>query len=337
MVMIAGLYTLANDVVYDQLIALLNSIEVNAPGLPVCVIAYDQQIERVRQAISERDQVTLLDDPDLFAEWEEFSYQVWRTHPTALAAWKAQGITTRFRRVGENRRYVGFDPRAPFEHFIYLDADTLVMGPLERVFTALQAADFAIYDFQYKSPDHIFNVGSPRLTQVFGPEVMAQHIFCSGFYGAHRGVFSADKRAWLLEQLEQGDAEILYTGAPNQSLLNYMVHKSGLRVQNLVFSQPKEAITGNSVTSSHFKARDHILYDKGARLTFLHYIGISSKSFRALCAGENITFPYRDIFMHYRYLKAPQERPRLLGLPRSHRNPKPWSERVLGKFQQVTR
>ncbi|WP_375539518.1 hypothetical protein [Planktothrix sp. FACHB-1365] len=34
-----GIYTLANDVVFDQLVALLNSIEVNiSPDIPVCVI-----------------------------------------------------------------------------------------------------------------------------------------------------------------------------------------------------------------------------------------------------------------------------------------------------------
>ena len=35
----SGIYTLANDRVFDQLVALLNSIEVNiSPDIPVCVI-----------------------------------------------------------------------------------------------------------------------------------------------------------------------------------------------------------------------------------------------------------------------------------------------------------
>jgi hypothetical protein len=37
--MVNGIYTLANDVVYDQLVALLNSIEANvSPNIPVCII-----------------------------------------------------------------------------------------------------------------------------------------------------------------------------------------------------------------------------------------------------------------------------------------------------------
>ena len=43
-----GIYTLANDYVYHQLVALLNSIEANAgQDVPVCVIAYNDQVEKV--------------------------------------------------------------------------------------------------------------------------------------------------------------------------------------------------------------------------------------------------------------------------------------------------
>lgn len=331
--MTTGIYTLANDVVYDQLIALLNSIEVNAGReMPVCVIAYDDQISRVKAALVDRPQVMLLEDPDLFATWEEFSFQLWQTHPTALATWKAQGTRTRFYRVGENRRYVAFDAGAPFDRFVYMDADTLLMGPLDPVFAALDTADFAIYDFQYKSPDHIFNLASPRLWEIFDRTAIATSIFCSGFYGAKRGLFPPEQRRWFIEQLAQGDAEVLYPSAPNQSVLNYMMQKGGLKVTNLALTLPPTAVTGNAVSSLHFKARDHVLYDKGARLTFLHYIGIRSKVFQSLCRGENLTFPYRDIFLHYRYLKTPQERPRYFGFPRDYRQTRTWSERITARL-----
>ena len=74
--MVDGIYTLANDVVCNQLVALLNSIELHAPELPVCVIAYDYQLKRVREAIASRPNVTLLDDAALFSRWEDFSRDV---------------------------------------------------------------------------------------------------------------------------------------------------------------------------------------------------------------------------------------------------------------------
>lgn len=323
--MTAGLYTLANDTVYDQLVALLNSVEANAePGLPVCVIAYDERLERVKALVDSRPNVTLLDDAVLFADWEEFSYQVWRTHPTALADWRAKGIQTRFYRVGENHRYVAFDARAPFDHFVYVDADALILSPLTPMFEALAQADVAIYDFQFKHPDHIFNLQSPRLPEVITPQRLTQQIFCSGFFGARRDGLPPAQRQWLLSQLQAGDGEVLYPSAPNQSLLNYMVHKSERAVTNLVFTRPADTVTGNSVTSPHFRERDHVLYDHGARLMFLHYIGISSKHFRALCQGENVDFPYRDLFLHYRYRSGADHRPDLVGQRIPYRPPTGW-------------
>jgi hypothetical protein len=317
-----GICTIANDVVYDQLVAWLNSIEANAGrDIPVCVIAYDDRLEQVRTEIEKRPQVTLLNDPDLFQRWEDFSYRVWETHPTALQTWQERGVKTRFYRVGENHRYCAFDPDALFEKFIYMDADTLLMGPVDFIFAKLDEVDFAVYDFQYKDPGHIYNVNSPRLFQVFPESRIKTEIFCSGFYGANRGLLTEEQREWAIAQLRDGDAEILYPEAPNQSVLNYMIMKNKLSVYNFGLHLPPEKRTGNSVTSPHFENRNYVLYDKGNRLTYLHYIGLSAKLFKRLCAGENIGFPYRDIFLHYRYLHEPEKRPQFTGKPKAYNAP----------------
>jgi hypothetical protein len=327
-----GIYTLANDQVYDQLVALLNSIEANAGrSLPVAVIAYDDRLEKVAAEIDRRPQVTLLHDPALFAPWEEFSLQVWQTHPQALAQWQAQGVKTAFFRVGENHRYGAFNPEAPFESFIYMDADTLLLQPVDFIFEKLQEVDFVLYDFQYKDPGHIYSLESPRLGQVFSTEAIERSIFCSGFYGAKRGLITPDDRQWLLEQLRQGDGEILYPRAPNQSLLNYMVMKLGLKVYNFGRELPPAQRTGNSVTSSHFEQRDRWLYDKGNPLTFLHYIGVSSRYFNRLCQGENLMFPYRDLFLDYRYAHEPHQRPVLQGKPQGYNQSPGFWQRLITK------
>lgn len=334
--MMDGIYTLANDVVYDQLVALLNSIEANAgKAYPVCIIAYDDNLEKVRTEVARRSNVTLLEDQSLFEFWEDYSYDVWKTHPTALETWKDRGITTRFYRVGENHRYCAFDEAAPFDRFIYLDADTLVLGPISPFFDALDhpGNDFVVYDFQFKDPSHIFNLNSDRLISLFPQGQVSRDIFCSGCYAARKGCFSREQLTWLVSQLKEGDSDILYLGAPNQSVLNYMVTKSGLKVHNLAFHLPPEKVSGNSVTSSHFQAVNHVLYDKEARLIYLHFIGISSKIFRRLCMGENLDFPYRDIFLHYRYLRDPQEQPQFVGKPVSYKpQPPSLSTRILKKL-----
>ncbi|WP_448600455.1 Npun_R2821/Npun_R2822 family protein [Thermoleptolyngbya sp.] len=320
-----GIYTLANDVVCNQLVALLNSIEVHAGReMPVAVIAYDDRLANVRAAIAPRPQVRLLDDPALFAPWEAFSRQVWQLHPTAIATWRKKGIADVYR-LPSNRRYAAFDARAPFERFLYLDADTLLLNSPQPFFAALDRNSLVTYDFQHKDPSHIFNVTASKLPEVFRPDEIHRAIFCAGCYAGHRGAFSAEQRDWLLKQLAAGESEILYPNAPNQSVLNYMAMRLAQRegesfsIHNLALHLSPEQITGNSVTSSHFVERDGWVYDRGNPLTYLHYIGLPADWFNQLCSGKNVDFPYRETFLHYRFLHEPEKRPRLRGrkvLPR---------------------
>ncbi|MGD1853069.1 MAG: Npun_R2821/Npun_R2822 family protein [Leptolyngbyaceae cyanobacterium] len=326
-----GIYTLANDVVYDQLVALLNSLEQNSGHIPVCVIAYNHQIERVAAEIANRSNVSLLNNPDLFKFWEDFSLRVWQTHPTAIQQWKASGVTTQFYRVGENHRYVSFDPVAPFEEFIYLDADTLVMQPLDFMFERLNQADVVVYDFQFKDLSHIFNVNSDKLVTVFSEERLQRDIFCSGCYASKRGLFSKGELDHVVETLDQGNAEVLYMGAPNQSLLNYMVQINNHSVHNVALEwRDQNKATGNAVSSKHFEEKDGLVYDHGKLLSYLHYIGLSSKLFRRVCSGENLDFPYRKTFLHYRYLHEPM--PMFEGRATDYNQPPSLGTRLLKKI-----
>ena len=317
-----GIYTLANDVVYDQLVALLNSIEVNVGlDMPVCVIAYDDRLDKVRTEIEKRKNVELIEDKKFFVPWEKFSEKVWKTHPHALKTWQQIGIDGVYR-LACNHRYFAFDSQAFFDRFIYFDADIIVLNSLQSIFQALNSHDVVVYDFQYKDPSHIYNLKSDKLFQVFAESKIRSQIFCSGCFASKKGLFPSKKRDFLLENLKEGDSEVLYMGAPNQSVLNYMVMRSGIQVYNLALNLPPEQKTGCCVTSPHFTEEDHILFDKGNRLTYLHYIGISSRFFTQICQGENIDFPYRDIFLHYRYLHEPEKRPQFTGKPKPY-NPKP--------------
>ncbi|MGB7440333.1 MAG: Npun_R2821/Npun_R2822 family protein [Coleofasciculaceae cyanobacterium] len=328
-----GIYTLANDVVYDQLVALLNSIEVNhGKHTPVCVIAYDENLDKVRAEIETRENVSLLNNAELFSRWEDFSYQVWSTHPTALKIWQERGVKTKFYRVGENHRYCAFDPESKFEKFIYLDCDTLVMNSLDFVFKQLDETDFVIYDFQYNDPSHIFNLESPKLLKIFEESRIKSEIFCSGFYASKRGIFPPEQREWLISKLAEGESEVLYMKAPNQSVLNYMRMRSNVSIYNFALNLPEDKRTGNSVTSPHFERRGNVLYDQGTQLTYLHYIGLKSRFFRKVCAGENIDFPYRDIFLHYRYLHEPEERPKFTTKPKPYNQPPSLTKRILRKL-----
>jgi len=307
-----GICTLGNDYVFDQLVALLNSIDVIlGPTTPVCIYPFDEQTQRIADEIAKRPNVFIYDNQESINRWDQFM----------LAAAPERLNRSKHRLYGAHRRFCAFD--GPFDKFIYLDADTLVMNSLAAVFEKLDSYDFVIYDFQFKDVSKIYNVNSPKLLKTFEQKRIDAEIFCSGFYGAKQGIFNLEQRDWLISQLQAGDTELLYGGAGEQPLLNYMVMKSNLSIYNFAQQLPDTEKTGCSATSKHFEEREHILYDKGTRLTYIHYIGIPPTLTQAVCAGENIEFPYRDLFLYYRYLHEPDKRPALENIPKRYDVPPP--------------
>ena len=326
--MVNGIYILANDVVLDQLIALINSIEQNVGAdMPICVVPYNDDTQRSRTATQPYPQVQWFDDEALLAKWETFATQIWQAHPTAFDRWAERGVAG-VNRMGMHRRFCCFD--GPFDRFIYLDADILAMDSFDLLFDSLDECDFVTYDFQYKDLTHVYDVTSDRLSEVFERDRLETEIFCAGLYASKKGIFTDQMLADLLSSLQAGDADILYANGPDQSILNYMVMKLGLKAVNLSRSLPAEQRTGCCVTSSHFEERDHTLYDHQQRLIYLHYIGVGSQFFKRVCAGENILFPYRDLFLHYRYLKEDGQ-PELTGRPTDYMQP------ALNRWQRLAR
>ncbi|KAB8331562.1 sugar transferase [Scytonema tolypothrichoides VB-61278] len=335
--MTEGIYVLANDVVFDQLVAFLNSVEANAgtntgKNYPVYIIPYDNRLEKVKDEIKNRKNVEIFADTAAIERWEDFATQIWQTHPTAFQTWEQNGISGVYR-LGMHRRFCGFD--GPFDKFIYFDADILVLNSLDYIFQQLNQNDFVVYDFQYKDPTHVYNVKSNQLLNVFPLARIDYEIFCAGMYGSKKGIFNQERRNYLLSQLKQDEAEILYMNAPDQTILNYMVMKSGISSYNFAHHLPENERTGCCVTSPHFEARDNILYDKGHPLTYIHYIGLSSQLFTRVCSGENIDFPYREIFLHYRYLHEPDKRPKFKSKPKAYNAPPSLATRILRKLGLV--
>lgn len=325
-----GICTLANDAVYDQLIALLNSIEViQGQNMPVCVYPYDDNIEKIAAEIAKRPNVQLYADKESIQRWDDFVRSAWDAHPTALQEWRKIGKETYYR-LGCHRRFCAFD--APFERFIYMDADTLLMKPVDNIFSFLDSNDWVVYDFQHKEPMYVYNIASPKLLEIFPLEKIQTQIFCSGLYASKKNIFSQETKEWLLARLRAGEAEILYPMAPDQSLLNYMMMRAGILCYNLALKLPPDEITGCCVTSPHFEERENILYDKNQRLTYIHYIGIPAKVFTRLCAGENLDFRYRDVFLYYRYLHEPEKKPKFKNKPKPYDAPPSFIERVLRKL-----
>jgi hypothetical protein len=304
-----GIYILANDVVFDHLVALLNSLEVNgAKDIPVCIIPYDDRMEKVRVEIANRHHVTLFENTDSIIFWEDFATQVWKTHAKAQRVWQAKGWKP-VQCLEMHRKLCCFD--GPFDKFIYFDADTLLMGSLDYIYQKLDEFDWVVNDFQYKSDlNYIFDLSSPKLPQVLNIDKLQSHIFCAGWFASKQGVFNGNNCTKFLEELTLAEVEIMSSRGADQSLLNYLVARWKVSFYNFAYAQP-EQVTGNH-WSSKFDVIDDVLYDKGRRLTYLHYMSISASKINLLCAGEDVEIPYRDVFLHYRYLNSPEMRQKLI-------------------------
>ena len=326
-----GIYTLANDVVYDQLVALLNSVEKNySSQIPVCIIPYDDNISKIETEIKKRKNCNIFSDVTSIERWEEFAKKVWQLHPTAKKEWQKRSILG-VNRLGMHRRMCAFD--GPFEKFVFLDSDTLIMNSLEFIFKKLDQYCLVGYDYQYKDPSHVYNMKSKKVYQVFSKNRIDSEIFCAGFFASKRSTFDNKSKNSILAYLQTGEAEILYINGPDQSLLNYMIMRSNKPVYNFGIDLPYKERTGNSVTSTHFEEKSHILYDKNKRLTYLHYIGIPSYIIKKVCHGENLYFPYRDTFLHYRYLYEKEKCPKFYDMPRSHNRQPSFIKRLYKKLK----
>ncbi|QSJ16328.1 sugar transferase [Nostoc sp. UHCC 0702] len=325
-----GICTLANDRVYDQLVALLNSIEaIYGREMPVCIYPYDDNTAQINAEIARRPHVQIYNNQESIQRWDEFVRNIWDAHPNAMKHWSTIS-KDKYYRVGTHRRYGAFD--GPFDRFVYMDADTLLMSPLDKIFNQLNHNDWVVYDFQYTDLSHAYNISSSKLKEIFTEKQLQTEIFCSGFYGSKSGIFNSQIREFLLEKLRQGEAEILYDMAPDQTILNYMVMRSGISSYNFAHHLDESEKTGCCVTSNHFEAQNHILYDKNHRLTYIHYIGLSSNLFQQVCNGENIDFPYRDIFLHYRYLHEPEQRPKFTTKAKAYNAPPSLGTKILKKL-----
>lgn len=327
--MVDGIVTLGNDYVFDQIIALINSIEAIAGvDMPVCIYPYDGRTEKLAAAIADKRQVKLYSNPESMARWDGFAAAAWDSDFKARKIWQQAG-SSGYHRFGTHRRYCAFD--GPFDRFLYMDADTLLMSPVDRIFQQLDTHDCVVYDFQHKDPSHVYNLNSSRLKDLFGNRINRE-IFCSGFYASKRNLFSAQERDWLVSELRATDAEVLYPMAPDQTLINYMMMKSGRSIYNFALQLPTEQKTGCCATSPHFQEKNHVLYDGDQRLTYIHYIGLSSRLFAEVSQGKNIDFPYRDLFLHYRFLDQPEAKPQFSTAGKPYNQPPSLARRVMRRI-----
>ncbi|MEO0839178.1 MAG: Npun_R2821/Npun_R2822 family protein [Cyanobacteria bacterium J06643_5] len=333
-----GIYTLANDVVFDQLVALLNSIEANIGyNIPVCIIPFDNRLSRVKQEISLRSNVTLFEDESSIERWEKFARQFANAHPEAL---QTQQLHPRWYGGKLHRKFVAFD--GPFEQFVFFDADSLAMKPIKDVQEKLQTHDFVFDDWEHaKSRDKAaLNIPLIESTGIFTEAEIQPLLHCSSFFGSKRGIFNTQELDMLLNRLtEEGEAAWVNGQAwwDDAFLFNYMTLRSERSQFNFTLSSDKQDRCGNCANADPFVAIDNVLFNQEGLKPIhrIHYMGYPSIDFTRLSQGEDVDIRFKDIFLHYRFLQQPLMKPLQLKSPSFQSKASRLMKRVTKKVAKV--
>ncbi len=269
-----GVYIVASDKVSNNAIALLSSLRLHDPDIPVFLIPFSPESAKVIQQLADLYDVQLFPDLDLI---DSLTQQISEIFPRDFLA-----LPNKMRKLA-----VWF---GPLDEFLYIDTDILFFSPVADTLSYLDRADFIWCDYHYKRglEDVFSNVVSDQ--NIFSSEAL-KDVFNSGLWGSRKSALSLETLYRVLKECaDHREYFDFSSGTTDQPIMNYLVLKTIPNRLNIAKANPNEP--GSWGGSPHFEERDHILFDGDRPLRYLHWAGTPMR------AGG----PYRDLWTYYRYL-----------------------------------
>lgn len=327
-----GIYTLANDHLYDQVIALINSVRMNYDrNIPICIIPYDDKVEKLTSL--RKENVFLFDNRSSIRKWSEF----------ASAIWNSDRFSSRKRNAwyhGANtiRKLCSFDGK--FEEFIYIDSDELVMSSLEDCFQKLNEYDCVFDDWEHRKENCFLDTNAIARKYPYSRDEIKRYCHCSDFFAAKSSLLSPEILDRLkFSLLEEGEVDFIQEKGwwDEVYLFSYLTFKMNWKFFNYTMSENSEDRTGNIAGVNPFVEKNHVLYnEQGLKpIHRIHYMGYSAKEFQRLCRGEEVNIPHRDVFLYYRFLEEPEARPKDLKTVGIWKKSTRLSRKILRKLSEI--
>lgn len=273
-----GVYIVANNKVKENAIALLSSLRLYDPDIPVYLIPFNDDHQAVSQQLAEMYQVQLFPDLDLLASLTQTIGEIFPRDFLALPN-KMRKLAAWF---------------GPLDEFLYIDTDILFFTPVSKTLSYLDQADFIWCDYHYKRG--LEDVFSEVVLErgIFNPETL-QDVFNSGLWGSRKSALSMKQLTDLLKDCAAHREYFDFSsGTTDQPIMNYLVLKAIPRRLNIAKANPHEP--GSWGGSPHFEQRGPVLFDGDRPLRYLHWAGTPMRS-----GG-----PYRELWTHYRYRNDPE-------------------------------
>ena len=249
-----GIYTLANDGVFDSALALFESLQTFAPGMSVRVIPYDERQQRLSAATSGFG-YSYFESPAI-AALHDLGREFYPTQDFA-----ARGF----------RKLAAFE--GPFERFLFLDSDVLALSPLPALFESFAASRADLLHFD------------TDLDQVYRPGPLRERFHARGARGFNAGLFGGRRRALTvqafadcLHTLDRNWPSLLVPNA-EQPFLNYFADSAGLEIRAAHELQPDycstcwPAVGRIERSGGSYRLRDSGRWDEGWQLFFAHWAG----------------------------------------------------------------
>ncbi|MCP2732367.1 alpha-1,3-mannosyltransferase family protein, partial [Symplocastrum sp. BBK-W-15] len=183
-----GIYTLANDSAYDQLIAFINSVNMNlGENIPICIIPYNDNMDKIKEAIIKYPNVGIFNDREALDQWDRFTFDCWEAHPKEK---QSSWLRPSWYKTNVARKFVAFD--GEFEEFVFFDSDTLVMKPVDDVFQKLKSYDLVFDDWEHikREPSTELEIDLVSQDQSISKAEIYPLLHCDSFWGSKKGIFS---------------------------------------------------------------------------------------------------------------------------------------------------
>lgn len=276
-----GVYFLANDAIFDYAVAFLNSFRASNPHIPLCLVPFDDEHARVARLAARYGFEQWSDDGELRrcdAISQAFHDGATWGHYRKLALWNG-----------------------PFDEFLYIDADTVVLEPVDFVFGHLGSYDFVTSHSNIAGIRRWVWKDSIYSTSVLAPEQI-DYAASTGFFASRRGLIDPARVRGDLANLV-AMAEHMELTCREQPLLNYLVVTSGRPCSSLSRiaeetgdpTIPQEQWAGGEIGEVQ---AGRLIPSQVERVLLVHWAG---EWRRAFWADEQI--PYHSLWQHYRAMQ----------------------------------
>lgn len=206
-----GVYFIGDDGVLELAIAFLKSFRLHNPSLPLCLIPYSAKCQQLK---------------DLQLTYSFFVY----SNEEILS--QCDIISTLFhgKVIGQYRKLATWE--GPFDEFIYIDIDTVVLAAVDFAFAPLDQYDFLTS--LSNMPNNVRWVWKPS---IYSSGTLTRNQI---EYGANTGVMISKKSFLSMQQVECKLAGALALAqhmtlfCTEQPLLNYLVVTSGKAYTSLL-------------------------------------------------------------------------------------------------------